>query len=106
MGLRTLPATTTARHSINARKPRWLVLWGSFTCGYGWGSLGIDTQSISDRCRGTNAGKGVDTTEEYLAALCSSYILLLGVPSSSLLIPSNNHILPRLESRGAGLSKG
>ena len=62
MGHRTLPATI-ARHSINARKPRWLVL-GVALRGYGWGSLEIDTQSKSDRCRGTNAGKGVDTTEE------------------------------------------
>ena len=48
----------------------------------------IYTQSKSDRWRGTNAVKGVDTTEEHLTALCPSYCC--GVPSS-LLKPSNRH---------------
>ena len=63
MDQRTLPATTNARHSINARKPRWIVLRVALR-GCGWGCLGICTQCKSDRCQGTNAGEGIDTTEE------------------------------------------
>ena len=79
MGRRTLSATT-ARNSINARKPRWVVLWVALRS-YRWVSLRIDRQSKSDRYRGMNARKGVDTTEELLTALCSSYCC--GVPSST-----------------------
>ena len=40
MGQRTLPATT-ARHNINARKPRWAVLCVALR-GFSWDILGID----------------------------------------------------------------
>ena len=53
MGQRTLPATSTDRHSTEAQKWRLVVLWVALR-GYGLGSLGLDTQSKSDRCRGTN----------------------------------------------------
>ena len=79
MGLRTLPAATTACHTVYTRGSRDGSCFGVALGDFGWGRSGIDTQPKRDRRRKTNAGKRVDTTEEQLTDLCSSYCC--GVPA-------------------------
>ena len=101
MGQITLPATT-ARHSINARKPRWVML--SFALrGYCWGSSGIDT--IQQRSMPRNERRQGGLHNRGITDCCAPTSYYCGVPSSTE-TKQQTHILPGLESRDAGLSKG